>query len=267
MANVHDVTAEGRLVRDGLQRLIDNGDYTEDEADELANAHFLLARRLGDFALRPADGPDSPAYDAVLVAIQLANAAVKACRPGESAALAKVFSAVGAASTSLGKVTASSAAVPARGFASALAIRKVGPVAGKVAGTRSAVPGVAAVSQPTEPYLTSLAKLFPAEALSALLLVLSIDPQFTQVRNVLIALIVVASGVLRYFTTRDPDTGKPDLLAIVVSVVSFLIFSAAMLAFGVLFNTNEATTRIIATIVAILWMAILTVVIRRAPAS
>jgi hypothetical protein len=114
-----------------------------------------------------------------------------------------------------------------------------------------------------EPYLTSLAKLFPAEAMSALLLVQAIDEQYETARLVLIGLIALASAALRYAATRDPQTGKPDILAIIVSVVSFFIYAAAMLAFGELFETNEPTTRIIATVAAILWMAILTAFVRR----
>lgn len=144
------------------------------------------------------------------------------------------------------------------GFASALAVRRGGNRGAGAIGANVA-------GDPTEPYLTSLAKLFPAEALSALLLVLAIDKKYAALRFGLIVVITLASALLRYFSSRDPVTNKPDILAVVVAVVSFLIYAAALLAFGVLFETDEPTTRIVATVAAILWMAILTVVVRKAP--
>jgi len=147
-------------------------------------------------------------------------------------------------------------------FSSALAVRRSDDLsAGAIGAAASGDP----LRDQAEPYLTSLAKLFPAEALSALLLVLAIDERYAALRFGLIAVITLASGFLRYFSSRDPVTNKPDILAVFVSVVSFLIYAAALLAFGVLFHTDEATTRIVATVVAILWMAILTSAVRRAP--
>jgi len=63
---------------------------------------------------------------------------------------------------------------------------------------------------------------------------------------------------IRYLATRNPETRKPDVPAIFVSLVSFLIYAAALLAFDVLFNTDESTTHLIATVVVFLWMGILT---------
>lgn len=147
-------------------------------------------------------------------------------------------------------------------FSSALAVRRITPARGGAIGAAADDTS----GDPTEPYLTSLAKLFPAEALSALLLVLAIDEKYAALRYGMIAVVTLASGVLRYLSSRDPVTDKPDILAVFVSVVSFLIYAAALLAFGVLFNTDEATTRIVTTVVAILWMGILTAVVRKAPA-
>lgn len=261
MATKDEIGTAGIGTRDALQAMIDSGAYQDSDVAALSTAHLTFTRALDDFVANPAQGDASSAYDPAQAACGNATAAINACRPDNASALDKVFSTVDAARRALAAITAPST----RGvLAGALIIRR-----GEAMKDR-AMPGAPASpagSEPTEPYLTSLAKLFPAEALSALLLVMSIDEKYVMVRAVMIALVTLASGVLRYFATRNPTSGKPDWLAILVSVVSFLIYAAALLAFGPLFGTNDQTTRLIATVAAVLWMSALTNVVRQAPAA
>jgi hypothetical protein len=282
MANVSDITDLGIVVRDKLQRKIEDVDYTPDDRNGFTAIHFVFSRRLSDFAAFPGNGQSSPSYDRARDAVRSADAALDACRPDDPSSVNRVNTAVNTASAELAKVTRAAVGSIAPSMSSALAIRRPAnspdtagsqiPRAGaSISPTGSGLqprgPGNGPTGpDPTEPYLTSLAKLFPAESLSALLLVLAIEQRFVELRYALIGLIIAASIAIRYFTTRNPDTGKADILAIAVSVVSFLIYSTAMMAFGVLFNTNEATTRIVATVVAVLWMGILAAVVRKTPA-
>ena len=279
MTNVSDITDLGIVVRDKLQRKIEDVDYTLDDRNGFTAIHFVFSRRLSDFAAFPGD---AGSYDRALDAIRSADTTLDACRPGDPSSVNRMNAAVNTASAELAKVTGSAAGFKAPSLSSALAIRRPvksrgvqGPQIPRAGASISPAdsslqprgPGFSPTgTDPTEPYLTSLAKLFPAESLSALLLVLTIEPRFADLRFALMGLIIAASITIRYFTTRNPDTGRADILAIAVSVVSFLIYATAMMAFGVLFNTNEATTRIVATVAAVLWMGILAAVVRKTPA-
>lgn len=268
MATIEQVTDAGIALRSAVQAKVDDGDFTAAARSRFEVAHLLFSRCLSAFAISPASGGASPTYDAPLAAEQNAAALIAACSPTDVATIDAALSATRGAADALAGITASTATASSA-FASALAVRRNTGRAGGAIGAAAAGEDPAPVPPPgsaTEPYLTSLAKLFPAEALSALLLVLAIDEQFEVVRYVLISIIALVSGGLRYLSSRDPDTGRPDILAVFVSVVSFLIYATAMLAFGVLFHTNEATTRIVATVAAILWMAMLTAIVRKAPA-
>ena len=149
------------------------------------------------------------------------------------------------------------------GFAGSLSVRRSSAAGSGGGGIQSAHVGANASDAPTdiEPYMSSLAKLFPVESVTTLLLVLSIDEQQTALRLGLITVIAFFSGLLRYYATRDPNTGKADLPVVGVAIMSFLIYAVAMLAFGG-FIVNPETTRLTATIVAILWMAIVPEIIR-----
>lgn len=264
MGTKDEIGTAGVAARDALQAMIDGGAYQDSDVAALSTAHLTFARALDDFIANPAQGDASSAYDPAQTACGNATAAINACLPGNASALDKVFSTVDAARRALAAITAP----PTRGvLAGALMIRRGEATKDRAMPGAPGAPASPAGAEPTEPYLTSLAKLFPAEALSALLLVMSIDEKYVMVRAVMIALVTLSSGVLRYFATRNPISGKPDWLAILVSVVSFLIYAAALLAFGPLFGTDNQTTRLIATVAAVLWMAVLTNVVRQAPAT
>lgn len=265
MATVNEVGEAGIVLRDGLQARIDDGNYSVSDRYAFETSHFVFSRRLSEFSMSPAHGPESQVYDTALADIGNANTALGSCRPGDRPSIDRANTSAGTASASLAKVTTYSAIASTWRFTSALAVKR--PAAASSSGSSISIPSSGVnTPEPTEPYLTSLAKLFPAESLSALLLVLAIDKKFADVRYALIGLIVVASVVLRYFATRNTATGKPDIFAIAISVISFLIYATAMLAFGELFNTDEPTTRIIATVVAVMWMGILTAVVRKTSA-
>lgn len=258
MATSAEVEAAGLALRNALFARKEDPDLTADLREDFRRTHTGMTQALQRFSLAPAAGDQSPSYDGFVAS---ANACVASLANLDTASTAAVQAVLAEARDARKHLESITSPVPAGqagrgGLVGSLAIRR-GPAPHDT--------GLGGddndVAEQTEPYLTSLAKLFPAEALSALLLVLAIAPQFEVVRHVMIGLIALALVVLRYFATRGVD-GRPDILAIFVSLISFLIYAAAMLAFGVLFKTNAETTRIIATVAAILWMAILTNVVR-----
>lgn len=78
---------------------------------------------------------------------------------------------------------------------------------------------------------TRIAKLIPAEALglygSAVALVPD-TPYRTAALWVIVAVCVALTAIVRYRATRDPLTGKPQITAIGIALVSFLIWLAAL---------------------------------------
>jgi len=284
MATVQQVTDEGASLRNALQVLIDDGDYTASDRDAFTTTHLVFSRQLSAFTANPGQGPSSPVYDDVLAAEQLGSAALGRCTPSDPATIYRAIAGVSEASATLASISQTVAATIVAGppgnsgrprpgmskttFASALAIRR-SPVQEGVGDIGMAAAGTPDVSttDPAESYLTSLAKLFPAEALTALPLALSMDEgKYPMQRAGLVTLIALASAGLRYLTSRDSQTGNPDILAVFVSFVSFLIYATAMLAFGPILGLDGPTTRIAAMVTAILWMGILTGFVRKTAA-
>ncbi|MBY9064824.1 hypothetical protein K7957_17945 [Sphingomonas yunnanensis] len=115
---------------------------------------------------------------------------------------------------------------------------------------------------PVEPYYTSLAKLFPVEAVALYPLATGIAGDDRSVRLILIAVIGVFVVALRWFGTQDSG-GEPDASAIAVALASFLLYAASLGGFGYLPGGAEQTRQSLA-FVTIIWVALAPLWLRRA---
>jgi len=115
-----------------------------------------------------------------------------------------------------------------------------------------------------EPYYTSLVKLFPVEAVTLYPLATGIAAGNATIRLILIAVIILFIVALRWFGTQDEHGGSADILAIAVSVVSFVLYAAALGGFGYLPGGSEQTSQFFAFI-AIMWVTLIPFALRRAP--
>ncbi len=79
---------------------------------------------------------------------------------------------------------------------------------------------------------TRVAKLIPAEALGLYGAAVALVPADTPSRDAGLWLIaLVCAGLLiliRYRSARDPSTGKPQMVAILISLISFFIWLLAL---------------------------------------
>lgn len=114
-----------------------------------------------------------------------------------------------------------------------------------------------------EPYYASLVKLFPVEAVTLYPLATGIAAGDTAIRLILIAVITLFIIALRWFGTQDAGGGDADMPAIAVSVVSFLLYAAALGGFGYLPRGAEQTSQFFAFI-TIMWVALIPFALRRA---
>jgi hypothetical protein len=251
-AQVESIFAQ---LRDDLQAKIDSGDYNA-ALNALIRLHLAVAGSLREFQQRPRYGDSSPAYDAAFSAGNDGLQVARALKPRDN--IAQLQSAVVNAVRELQKVTAPVVLVGSLRIRRhpAVVARADGPRVGRAMAVDPSPP-----ADPAEPYLASLAKLFPAEALSALLLVLAIKEDYRALRMGLVALIALTSVILRCAATWDPVKRRPDALAVLASLVAFLIYAAAMLVFGP-FIYDAATTRLVATVFAVLLLALLTGLVR-----
>jgi hypothetical protein len=112
-----------------------------------------------------------------------------------------------------------------------------------------------------EPYYTSLAKLFPVEAVALYPLAAGIAGEDRSVRLILIAVIGMFVVALRWFGTQD-NGGQPDPLAIAVALASFLLYAASLGGFGYLPGGPEQTRQLLAFI-TIIWVALAPLALRR----
>ncbi|MGK6324698.1 hypothetical protein ACMGDM_16665 [Sphingomonas sp. DT-51] len=117
--------------------------------------------------------------------------------------------------------------------------------------------------QAPEPYYTSLVKLFPVEAVTLYPLAIGIAGSDVALRLILIAVIALFVIALRWFGTQEESGGGADRLAIIVSVMSFLLYAAALGGFGHLPGGPEQTRQLLAFL-TIMWVALVPSVLRRA---
>lgn len=101
--------------------------------------------------------------------------------------------------------------------------------AGQYHATAAAADDVAAPAG--DEWSTRIVKLIPAEALglygSAVALV-PVTPYRIGALWVIVAVCAGLAAALRYRATRDPQTGRPQVAAIAIALVSFLIWLAAL---------------------------------------
>ena len=116
--------------------------------------------------------------------------------------------------------------------------------------------------QAPEPYYASLVKLFPVEAVTLYPLAIGIAAGDVAIRLILIAIIAVFVIALRWFGTQEEGGGDADVLAIGISVVSFLLYAASLGGFGYLPGGPEQTRQLLA-FVTVMWVALVPFVLRR----
>jgi len=136
-------------------------------------------------------------------------------------------------------------------------------VRGRAAATRArdGAGPAAAGTQPT-PYYESLIKLFPVEAVTLYPMALGVAGEDQGMRMTLIVIIALVVVGLRYFGTKPPEGGRPDWMAIIVALVSFLLYAAALGGFGVLFKTPEQTATLL-SFLTVIWVAFVPYLLRQ----
>ncbi|MEA1014595.1 hypothetical protein [Sphingosinicella sp. LY1275] len=127
--------------------------------------------------------------------------------------------------------------------------------------TRDGVDAVVAGTQPT-PYYESLIKLFPVEAVTLYPMALGVAGDDEGTRTTLIAIIALVVVGLRYFGTKPIEGGRPDWMAIIVALVSFLLYAAALGGFGVLFQTPQQTATLL-SFLTVIWVAFVPYLLRQ----
>lgn len=108
---------------------------------------------------------------------------------------------------------------------------------------------------PQPSYVEGLVKLFPVEGVTLLPMVGPIADTNEIVRFVLIGVIVVLIVALRWHATKPKEGGDADLTAIIVSVVSFLLYAATLQSFGLILEPESRHTLLFAFITTV-WVAL-----------
>lgn len=106
MASTIEVQMVGIALRDQLHGFANNGDFSAAERDGFARLHFFFSIRLEQFFLAPANGSESPAYNAARDAASNAEMLGAACLPGNTNSQQPYYDAVHLAANELAAVTA-----------------------------------------------------------------------------------------------------------------------------------------------------------------
>jgi hypothetical protein len=100
--------------------------------------------------------------------------------------------------------------------------------------------------------------MFPAEGVALLPIALALsDPPRWPLRLLLIAVICAVIVFLRAVATRPVGGGRPDWVAVVISLISFLLYAASMKAFGLMGSPQEHALWVI--FLTIVWLALISV--------
>lgn len=132
---------------------------------------------------------------------------------------------------------------------------------GRRPGRGFARPADAVAQDAGDTYLSSLAKLFPVEAVTLYPLAIGIAGADEALRLGLIAAVAVFVVLLRTFATMD-QAGRPDVPAIAVATISFLLYVASLGGFGWLAGGEQQTTQV-ASFVTIMWVALVPYILHR----
>jgi hypothetical protein len=251
MASKSDLINDAVAFRDLLYKAATSGAFNEAERDGFTRLHDFYQDRLEAFKERPRFGEVSDYYDNALHWAAKGSAAVPGCLSGDAASQQPVYDAANQGGDALDAVTNEPAkggflsfrgsllttkavdapapianAVPAAGGGAA------GPVAFGV--PPQAPPGAdpAAPSGPVPPpkksaadpsWFAKLMTMFPAEAVTAYLT----GSQYFNGGSIwLVVLTLVAVIVVRTVALMSPE-GKPNLLAVGVAGISFLLWVGA----------------------------------------
>jgi len=244
------ITAADALAEQ-LQGLIEDGRFLSRFFDRLFGLRTALGSARNRFAAghATADG-DSPLFATVRDRCDQAIYIGGSVSPTD-AAVSAYAAAVDRAISALSEPIAGDGRPPLRG---SLRIRSARPAT--LRGGRKPAPA-------PEPYYASLVKLFPVEAVTLYPLAIGIAAGDVVVRLVLISIIALFVVVLRWFGTQEEGGGDADVLAIGVSVASFLLYAASLGGFGYLPGGPEQTRQVLAFI-TVMWVALVPFVLRRA---
>jgi hypothetical protein len=236
---------------DQLQEFTANPRYLPRFFDTFFGLRTALGSARDRFAgLHSGEGGDLPAFATVLDRCDQARAIGTALTPGD-AAVSRYAGAVQRAIAAMDDQGATTARPSLRGT-----LRLRSGSAPTLRGGRRPEPA-------PEPYYTSLVKLFPVEAVTLYPLAIGIAAGDIVIRLILIGFITLFIVALRWFGTQEERGGDADVVAIVISVISFELYAASLGGFGYLPGGPEQTGQFLAFI-TIMWVALVPFVLRRA---
>lgn len=269
MGSRQQVNEAGRTLRDSLQERIDDGAFSQQDREDFSRIHLALVRRLQNFARSPRFGEASKQYDIFVGKAGAAAAAVRSCDPSARSSIEDARSKAVLASDALSPITASAAAPRTNLLYGALKLRTSAPGGDDTHIFKSSVEEDSEDKKETgsEPYYQSLVKLFPVEAVALYPLAVGIAGDDAGVLRILVAVIALVVVGLRYFATKPAAGGPTEWPAIIVALLSFLLYAASLGAFGILYRSEERTAMLL-SFVTIIWIAFVPYILRRSePAS
>ncbi|MBW6527093.1 hypothetical protein KZ813_09610 [Sphingomonas sp. RHCKR7] len=257
MTRYSEALAAANALADQVQSYVADGRFLPRYFDRLFGLRTALGDALDHFAATLITVPgDAAVFAAVL------DRAVEARREGErlmpsDVAVERYAAAVSRATAALRAELPGAAAAPAAPL-----------LRGALRLDRAPAPpdrptlGLPAATIPAEPYYTSLAKLFPVEAVALYPLAQTIAGEDRSLRLILIAVIGLFVVALRWLGTQDSG-GQPDPSAIAVALASFLLYAASLGGFGYLPGGAEQTRQLLA-FATMIWVALAPLLLRRA---
>jgi hypothetical protein len=271
MGTREQVSDTGRRLRDSLQLKIDDGTFDPADREDFSRIHAGLSRRLSDFATSPRYGSSSARYDTFIAKAQAATAAVNGCTPASSSSIATAKRESQAASNELPSITGSEERRGAGLFIGSLRLGSgtPNPSVGTPENleTRSSIQSGTEAEEgeePNEPYYQSLVKLFPVEAVTLYPMAVGIAGEDRGALRILVGVIALVVVGLRFFGTKPATGGQPDWAAVGVALCSFLLYAAALGAFGVIYKDAEKTAMLL-SFLTVIWVAFVPYILRKRP--
>jgi hypothetical protein len=109
-------------------------------------------------------------------------------------------------------------------------------------------------------------KLFPVEGVILAPLIPAIAEDDRVLTYLLTAVVVALIILLRSAATRPKQGGRPDWIAVGVSVVSFMLYAAALKIFGLILQPQQKHV-LLMSFLTIAWVAAVPTIPQRAPAT
>jgi hypothetical protein len=269
MGTKEQVRQAGGALRDSLQTVIRDGAFDPADREDFSRIHLALIRRLQRFSSSPKYGDSSPQYDAFIQNAGNATSAVRNCNPSSPSSIQNAQTQSAAASNALPSITGGGAFLQG-----ALRVNAPPTAAAAVAGEPEASfappggggDGGDGGDGAPEPYYQSLVKLFPVEAVTLYPMAVGVAGDDRSALYVLIGVIALVVVGLRYFGTKPAEGGPPEWAAIGVSLVSFLLYAAALGGFGVIYGT-EGQTAMLLSFITVIWVAFVPRILRVQPSA